>query len=59
MEWWSGDGGGEEFRLKRQEVQELSTTTPTCQLILKMNSEDQTVDLTNILMGDDHDTITV
>jgi hypothetical protein len=25
MEWWSGDGGGEEFRLKRQEVQELST----------------------------------
>jgi hypothetical protein len=39
-----------------QEDQELSETAPARQLILTMNSEDQTVDHTNILMGNDHDT---
>ena len=32
---------------------------PPRQLILKMNSEDQTVNHTNMFMGNDHDTIFV
>ncbi len=44
------------MQLQSQEDQELSETAPARQLILKMKSEDQTVDHTNILMGNDHDT---
>ena len=55
-EWWSGVGGGEEFRLQSQEGQDFSTSVPSRQLILMMRSEEQTVDHTKIL-GIDHDTI--
>ena len=50
-------GGREELKLESQEGQELSTDVPASQLVLNMNSEDQTVDHTNMLMGNDHDTI--
>ena len=52
-----GEGGGEELRLQSREGQELSTAAAACQFILKMSSEDQTVDPTNKLMGNDHGTI--
>ena len=50
-ERWSGEGGGEELRLQSQDDQELSADESSSQLILKMISEDQTVDHTNVLMG--------
>ena len=50
-------GGREEFHLESQEVQELSAAAAARQLVLNMSSEDQTVDHTNMLMGNDHDTI--
>jgi hypothetical protein len=43
------------LRLQSREGQELSAAADACQLILKMSSEDQTVDPRNKLMG----TITV
>ena len=49
-------GGGKEFQFQSQEDQELSPVTVSRQLILKMNSEDQTVDHTSILMENDDDT---
>ncbi len=42
-----------------QEGQELITTETSSQLILKMISEDKIVDPTNMLMGNDDDTIFV
>ena len=39
------------------DFQELSAGAVTSQLVLNMRSEDQTVDHTNMLMGNDHDTI--
>ena len=59
VQWGSGEGGGEELQLQSQEDQELSAGTPARQLILNMNSEDQTVDHTNMLLWNDHDTIFV
>jgi hypothetical protein len=53
------EGGGEELRLQSREGQELSAAAATCQLILKMSSEDQTVDPRNKLMEKDHGTIFV
>jgi hypothetical protein len=53
------DSGGEELRFQSQEDQELSAAAAACQLILKMSSEDQTVDPRNKLMGNDHGTIFV
>ena len=50
-------GGREELLLESQEVQELSVGAPASQLVLNMSSEDQTVDHTYMLMGNDHDTI--
>ena len=50
-------GGREEFLLESQEGQELSGGTTARQLVLNMSSEDQTVDHTYMLMGNDHDTI--
>jgi hypothetical protein len=44
--WAQGEGGGEELRLQSREGQELSTAAAACQFILKMSSEDQTVDPT-------------
>ena len=46
-----------EAAIKFQEGQELSTGASARQLVLNMSSEDQTVDHTHILMGNDHDTI--
>ncbi len=43
--------------IESQEGQELSVDASPSQLVLNMSSEDQTVDHTNILMGNDHDTI--
>jgi hypothetical protein len=55
-----GDGGkGEEPRLQSQEDQELSVSAGPIQLNLKMTSEHQTVDHTNKIMGNDHDSIFV
>jgi hypothetical protein len=48
-------GGGGELQLQSLEGQELSVVEVSRQLILKMNSEDQTVDYTNMLMDNDHD----
>jgi hypothetical protein len=48
MEWWSGDGGGEEFRLKRQEVQELSTKNFE-NSVQRANDCEQTADKTCVL----------
>ncbi len=53
------DGKGEELRLQSQEDQELSTDVGASQIILKMNSDHQTVDHTNKIMGSDHDAIFV
>jgi hypothetical protein len=50
-------GGRDELKLESQEGQELSAGAPPSQLVLNMRSEDQTVDHTNMLMGNDHDTI--
>ena len=50
-------GGREELQLESQEDQELSTGETARQLVLNMCREDQTVDHTNMLMGNDHDTI--
>ncbi len=50
-------GGREELLLESQEDQELSAGASTRQLVLNMISEDQTVDHTYMLMGNDHDTI--
>ncbi len=50
-------GKGEELRLQSQEDQELSVAAGSSQLILKMTSEYQTVDHTNNIMVNDHDTI--
>ncbi len=47
------------MRLQSREDQELSVVVAACQLILKMSSEDQTVDPRNKLMGNDHGTIFV
>ena len=46
-------GGREEFLLESQEGQELSGGTVARQLVLNMRSEDQTVDHTYLLMGND------
>jgi hypothetical protein len=54
-----GEGGGEELELQIQEGHELNTGVVTRQLMIKMISEDQTVDHTNMLMENDHDTIFV
>ena len=43
--------------LESQEGQELSAGAAASQLVLNMSSEDQTVDHTYMLMGNDHDTI--
>ena len=43
--------------LESQEGQELSEGVTVRQLVLNMSSEDQTVDHTYMLMGNDHDTI--
>ncbi len=53
----SGVGGGEEFQ--SQEDKELNEVAGSRELILKMNSENQTVDHTNMIMGNHHDTIFV
>ena len=53
------DGKGEELRLQSQEDQELRTVGGPRQLILKVVSEDQTMDDTNKIMGNDHNTIVV
>ncbi len=45
------------FSMWTNEGQELSAATGASQLILKMTSEDQTVDHTNKIMGSDHYTI--
>ncbi len=50
-------GGREELILESQEGQELSAGASVRQLVLNMISEDQTVDQTYMLMGNDHDTI--
>jgi hypothetical protein len=55
----SGVGGVEELQLQSQEGQELSATSSSREQTLKMSSEDQTVDHTNMLMGNDHYTIFV
>jgi len=47
------------LRLQSREGQELSTAAAAYQLILKMSSEDQTVDPRNNVMGSDHGTICV
>ena len=49
--------GREELLLESQEGQELSAGANARQLVLNMSSEDQTVDHTYMLMGNDHDTI--
>jgi hypothetical protein len=55
-----GDGGkGEVLRLRSQEDQEFSASAGPRQLNLKMTSEYQTVDHTNKIMGNDHDSIFV
>ncbi len=54
-----GEGGTEEFRHQSRECQELSAAAAGHQLIFKMSSEHQTVDHTNKLTGNDHDTILV
>ena len=55
-----GDGGkGVEPRLQSQEGQELSASAGPRQLNLKITSEHQTVDHTNKVMGNDHDSIFV
>ena len=51
--------GGEELRLQSREGQELSAAAAAGQLILKMSSEDQTMDPRDKLMGNDHGTIFV
>ena len=43
LAWGFGEGGGEELRLQSREGQELSASAAAGQLILKMSSEDQTV----------------
>ena len=58
-ERWSGEGGGEELRLQSREGQDSNAVADEDQLILKMSSEDQTVDHRNKLMGNDQDTIFV
>ena len=50
-------GGREELLFESQEGQELSGGAAPRQLVLNMSSEDQTVDHTYMLMGNDHDTI--
>jgi hypothetical protein len=50
-------GGREELLLESQEGQELSAGAAARQLVLNMISEDQTVDHTYMLMGNDHDRI--
>ena len=50
-------GGREELLFESQEDQELSAGATARQLVLNMSSEDQTVDHTYMLMGNDHDTI--
>jgi hypothetical protein len=52
-------GWREEFRHQSRECQELSAAAAGHQLIFKMSSEHQTVDHTNKLTGNDHDTILV
>jgi hypothetical protein len=47
------------LRLQSREGQEFSAAADAYQLILKMSSEDQTVDPRNKLMGNDHGTIFV
>jgi hypothetical protein len=47
------------LRLQSQEDQELIAAVGASQLILKMTGEHQTVDHTNLIMGNDHDTIFV
>jgi hypothetical protein len=51
------EGRGEEMWLQSQEGQELSASTGPRQLNLKMTSEHHTVDHTNKIMGNDHDSI--
>ncbi len=50
-------GGREELLIESQEGQELSAGSVERQLVLNMSSEDQTVDHTYMLMGNDHETI--
>ena len=50
-------GGREELLLESQEGQELSSGAAARELVLNMSSEDQAVDHTYMLMGNDHDTI--
>ena len=45
------------FRVEK--VRTLSVSVTGTQLIFKMSSENQTVDYTNKIMGNDHDTIFV
>ena len=47
------------MRLQSREDQDLSAAATAGQLILKMNSEHQTVDHRNKFMGNDHGTIFV
>jgi hypothetical protein len=54
-----GERGGEELWLQSQEGQDLSAATTVDQLILKMSSENQTVDHRNKFMGNDPDSILV
>ena len=57
--WGFTEGGGEELCLQSREDQELGAVVTGNQLIFKMSSEHQTVDHTNKLIGNDHDTIFV
>jgi hypothetical protein len=57
--WGFGEGGGEELRLQSREGQDSNAVADEDQLILKMSSEDQTVDHRNKLMGNDQGTIFV
>ena len=50
-------GGREELHLESQEDQELSTVATASQLTLNKSSEDHTVDHTNMLIRNNHDTI--
>ena len=50
-------GGREELLFESHEGQELSAGAATRQLFLNMNSEDQTMDHTYMIIGNDHDTI--
>ena len=57
--WGFGEGGGKELWLESREGQELNAASAGNLLIFKISSDHHTVDHTNKLMGNDHDTIFV